>query len=69
MGKIAEHGGIVSFLSVRLKRRMNGVSIVILSAVATTLFSWYLAHDSVVCTVTGAGTRSVNGFYSALGGI
>lgn len=69
MAKTAEYGGIVSFLSIRFSRRMNGLSVGVLSALAISLFSWYLAHDTVACTVTGAGTKSVNGYYSALGGI
>lgn len=69
MGRTAEVGGIVTYLSIRFSQRMNGLSIGILSALAISLFSWYLAHDTVTCTVTGAGTKSVNGYYSALGGI
>ena len=48
---------------------MNGLSIAILSSIGTCLFSWYLAHDTVTCNVTGAGTASVNGYYSAVGGM
>lgn len=47
---------------------MHGLSIGILTALGTCLFSWYLAYDTVTCNVTGAGLSTVNGYYSALGG-
>jgi membrane associated rhomboid family serine protease len=47
---------------------MHGLSIGILTALGTSIFSWYLAYDTVTCNVSGAGLATVNGYYSALGG-
>ena len=50
-------------------RKMHGLSIGILSTLGTCLLSWYLAYDTVTCNVIHAGSTSVNGYYSAVGGI
>ena len=48
---------------------MYGLSIAIISSLVTYIFSWYLAYDPVTCSIEGAGTRSVNGYYAAVGGM
>lgn len=48
---------------------MYGLSIAILSTLGTYIFSWYLAYDPVTCSIVDAGTKSVNGYYSAVGGM
>ena len=48
---------------------MYGLSIAILTCIGTSLTSWYLAYDTVTCSVRKAGTTSTNGYYSAVGGI
>ena len=48
---------------------MYGLSIAILSLLGTYIFSWYLAYDPVTCSIEGAGTKSVNGYYAAVGGM
>jgi membrane associated rhomboid family serine protease len=46
----------------------SGVSIYLICLILFGAFAWYYTHDTVSCTVKGAGVTAVNGYYTAYDG-
>lgn len=48
---------------------LNGITIYICILIVTVILSWGMIHDNVSCIINDAGSKYINGYYAAIGGM